>query len=142
MSGEVREFDVVLGGGIAVSPLNRSVAHLIASGPGGSARTRPIPPERLLQILSTRHVPGLTRRQLQVLAATELGYSAYEIAAGLDRSPATVRRHLADLEQRVFTVTGLVASHVLLAKWTREHYDCCTRPCLQLFNDRRLFESG
>jgi predicted transcriptional regulator len=75
-----------------------------------------------------------------ILAACELGYTIDEIAFGLDRSSATIRRHIAALEHKVFSLTGLAPSHTLLAKWTREHHECCTRPCLQLLKDRQVFD--
>ncbi len=104
------------------------------------AAVSPLEPERLLAVLDERHVPGLSRRQLQVLAAVELGYTVDAIAAGIARSPATVRREIADLEHRVFDLTGLTPNHTMLAKWTRQHYACCTAPCLRLFKDRQVFD--
>ena len=101
-----------------------------------------IPPDQLLKTLRARHLPGLSRRQLQVLTACELGYLVPDVAAGLGISGATVRRHLAQLEARILGPTGLWETHLLLAKWTREHADCCVRPAREMIESHQMFDRG
>ncbi len=97
-------------------------------------------PDALLHVLRVRHVPGLTHRQLQVLALCQLGYSVDGIGELLFLAVPTVRRHLADLEARILGPTGLPATHILLARWTREHEDCCVRSIVQMIKDHQLID--
>ena len=99
-------------------------------------------PDALLHVLRLRHVPGLTRRQLQVLALCQLGYPVDDIGELLFLAAPTVRRHLAELESRILGPTGLPGTHILLARWTREHEDCCVRSIVQMIKDRELIERG
>lgn len=100
----------------------------------------PLAPDAVLAMLRERHLAGLSRRQLQVLALCQYGYPVQDIAAMLGIAAPTVRRHLAELEARIFDVTGLCPSHLLLARWTREHEDCCARPIFQVIRDRQLLD--
>ena len=99
-----------------------------------------ISPDLLVLTLRQRHLSGLSRRRLQVLALCSLGYTVAETAVLLTIAAPTVRRHLAELEARVFAPTGLCATHQLLARWTREHEDCCTRPIVQMIRDHQIFD--
>ena len=100
----------------------------------------PIEPDVLLRTLRKRHLSGLTRRQLQVLALCSLGYTVADMSAFLSIAVPTVRRHLAELEARIFAPTELWPTHQLLARWTREHEDCCSRPMVQMIQDHQLFD--
>lgn len=95
-------------------------------------------PQALLHVLRDRHVPGLTHRQLQVLALCELGYPVADIGELLVLATPTIRRHLAELESRILGPTGLPATHSLLGRWTREHEDCCVRAIVQMIKDHQL----
>ncbi len=97
-------------------------------------------PPRELQAVRQQHMLRLTLRQLQVLSACEFGYTVDEIALGLGISSATIRRHLAELEHRVFGLTSLTPTHTLLSKWAREHSECCTKSCQQLFENNQIFD--
>jgi hypothetical protein len=99
-----------------------------------------IPPQQLLRTLRDRHQPGLSRRQLQVLATCELGYTVPDVASGLGIADATVRRHLAELEARILGPTGLWGTHLLLSKWSREHAECCMRPANSLIESHQIFD--
>lgn len=52
---------------------------------------------------------------------------------------ATVRRHLADLEHKVFDLTDIPPSRGKLATWVRRHFACCTRNAREMIENDRIF---
>jgi hypothetical protein len=97
-------------------------------------------PEEQLRVLEELCHPGFTRRQLQVIGASVLGYSTQETALGLSIAPATVTRHLQILEFQVFESSGLAGSRQLLIAWSILHRNCCTAPCWRMIEKRQLFD--
>lgn len=104
-----------------------------ASGPPG--------PRERLECIRSWHATALTWRQKQAIAAIELGYTLNETASLIDRTPATVRRHLADAEHRIFDTHDVIPHHGLLTKWAHEHYECCMTPCGELIANDQLFDT-
>lgn len=98
------------------------------------------PRERLHRVRAW-HARDLPWRQKQVIAALELGYTLEETAVLMDRSLPTVRRHVAEAEHRIFDVHDVIPHHGLLAKWCREHYDCCMHPYNELIANDQLFDT-
>ena len=58
--------------------------------------------QELVSLLDSHHLRYLTEFEMRLLAASEFGYSAEEMAIGFGRSLATIHRRLADLKHRVF----------------------------------------
>jgi hypothetical protein len=82
--------------------------------------------QEVLRLLDSRHLKYLAEFEVRLLAAAEFGSSVAQMAVGLGKSEATVRRHLADLKHRVFDFLELEESTTLLNHWTRRHFPCCT----------------
>lgn len=99
-------------------------------------------PRELLRRLSERHYAGLSRRQLQLLGALELGYSTGEVAAGLSITAGTVRNELGLLAVRILEPADLPPHREVLRKWTGLHYMCCTQGSMQLLENDQLFARG
>jgi transposase len=84
-------------------------------------------PERLVRVLDARHVYELGQREQLLLALLWLGYGAAEIAIIVDRSPATIRRWLAALSERLLAGTDVDPVPRYLRAWTWRHLECCAR---------------
>ena len=97
-------------------------------------------PREIETMLRALCLPGLTRRQLQILGACALGYSADEIASGLSISRPTVFRHIELLEARLFEFADLIPSRHLLSAWTHIQRDCCAQGAWRLIETDSLFE--
>ena len=96
-------------------------------------------PKELFAALDSRHVHFLSELEMRCLAALEVGYTTAEIAEGLEISEPTVRRHLADLEHKVFDLTGIPPSRGKLATWVRRKFDCCTQNAHEMIKNNQIF---
>jgi FixJ family two-component response regulator len=99
-------------------------------------------PRKLMRRLKARHSEGMTRRQLQVLGAIDLGYSSREIASGLGLAEPTVRREVSILAARVLERDGLPPTPELLRKWASLHYDCCASETMKMIENDQPFDRG
>lgn len=93
-----------------------------------------------LALLRKLHVPGLTRRELQVAGAREKGCSYLEIAEGLGIQPASANRLIGRVQRKPFEGSGINPTPGKFSKWTYEQYDCCTRGAAILFEKGELFD--
>jgi predicted transcriptional regulator len=84
-------------------------------------------PSELFVILDSTHVRFLSELEMRCLAALEVGYTTAETAEGLGLAEPTVRRHLAELEHKVFDLTNIPPSRGKLATWVRRHFACCAQ---------------
>ncbi|MBI2764485.1 MAG: DeoR family transcriptional regulator [Chloroflexi bacterium] len=66
-------------------------------------------------------------------------YTTAETAEGLGITDATVRRRLAELEHKVFDLTGIPPSRGKLATWVRRKFDCCTRDAREMIENDQIF---
>jgi len=114
------------------------------AGPWGAPATPAIPllPRELAKLLRELCVPGLSRRQLQILGACALGYSTQDTAVGLGLSRATVFRHVQLLQARIFDCTDLTPNRFLLGAWAYYQKDCCASVSWRLIENNQLFETS
>jgi hypothetical protein len=57
----------------------------------------------------------------------------------MDVTPATVRRHVADMCHRVFDLTEIPQEREKLKVWAGEHLDCCVPLVKEMIeNDRKI----
>lgn len=83
-------------------------------------------PWALRSQLSQRHCYGISQSELRILWLLDQGYRNDEIASLTGVAAATVRRHVANLCQRVFDPTDIPPERDKLRTWVREHLGCCT----------------
>lgn len=50
-----------------------------------------------------------------------------------------MRRRLAELEHKVFDLTGIPPSRGKLATWVRRKFDCCTRDAREMIENDQIF---
>jgi DNA-binding NarL/FixJ family response regulator len=84
-------------------------------------------------------VPGLTSRQNQILVACALGYTADEMARGLQLSRPTIFRHIELLGSRIFASSDLNPNRNLLATWAFVQRDCCAAKAWRMAEQNELF---
>lgn len=96
-------------------------------------------PARRLAEIRSWHAPDLSWRQKQAVVALAMGYTVGEIAALMRRTEATVRRHIAEAQSRIFDEQGVAAHHGLVAAWGREHLACCLLPASEMIANDQLF---
>ncbi len=98
-----------------------------------------IEPRDLLREMRSRHMRHLTEAEARLLSLLHLGYRNEEIAQLLEVTPATVRRHVADLCHRVLDLTDVPPERDKLRTWTTEHLSCCTLCVKEMIeNDQEL----
>jgi DNA-binding CsgD family transcriptional regulator len=93
----------------------------------------------LFALLDAQHVHFLSELEIRCLAAMEVGLTTAEIADGLKISEPTVRRHFAELEHKVFDLTGIPPSRGKLATWVRRHFGCCAQNAREMIENDRIF---
>lgn len=76
-----------------------------------------IAPEELVSVLWAVHLRYISEVQARCLAYLALGYTAEQSAESMAYSPASVRRHLSEIEEAVFVQAGLAASKGFLRTW-------------------------
>ena len=96
-------------------------------------------PNELFAILDLRHVHFLSELEMRCLAALEVGYTTNETAESLGVTDATVRRHLADIEHKVFDLTDVAPSRGKLATWVRRPFACCAQNAREMIENDRIF---
>jgi len=93
----------------------------------------------MLKVIDGVHMHHISSLEMRFLAALECGYNTDEIATGFGVRPETVRRHFAELEQRVFDGTELVCDRCKLRTWVRRRFCCCTREAEELIENDQVF---
>jgi hypothetical protein len=100
---------------------------------------QPIDPATLWKAIQQRHCRTLSGAECRVLALVLQGYSNDECARLLGVAAPTVRRHVADMCQKVFDVTEIPPEREKLRIWGPEHLDCCHPLVKEMIeNDRKL----
>ncbi len=97
------------------------------------------PPHEMVELMRRLCVPGLTNRQNQILVACALGYTADEMARGLQLSRPTIFRHIELLGSRIFASTDLNPNRNLLATWAFVQRDCCAAKAWRMAEQNELF---
>ena len=97
------------------------------------------PPHEMVEIMRRLCVPGLTSRQNQILVACALGYTADEMARGLQLSRPTIFRHIELLGSRIFAPSDLNPNRNLLATWAFVQRDCCAAKAWRMAEQNELF---
>jgi hypothetical protein len=101
-----------------------------------------LPERKVIALLDSVHLKYLSEAETRILAALEFGYAIGKIAAGLERSEATINRHVADLKSRVFDFIDLDPSTTLPNHWTRRHLPCCTREVKRMIENCQILSGG
>jgi len=83
-------------------------------------------------VLRDRHFVELKPRGLKLLAGVELGLFSEEIASHLAVPTPSVRRQISRIEALIFDPLQLDHRRPRLAKWTRDHFPCCTHQGIPL----------
>ena|GEM_PF-2601747 len=100
-------------------------------------------PKALWKVLIDLHYKLITPVEARILAYIEEGYDNNEIAALMDSTPGTVRRHVADLCHRIFETTEISQEREKLRSWIVPHAVCCVPLVKQMIeNDRGIVENG
>jgi len=100
-------------------------------------------PKALWKVLIDLHYKRITPVEARVLAYIEGGYDNNEIAALMDSTPGTVRRHAADLCHRIFETTEIPQEREKLRSWIAPHQGCCVPLVKEMVeNDRGIVENG
>lgn len=88
--------------------------------------------------LRERHYRLINPVEARVLALVAQGYNAQEAAGLMDVTPATVRRHVAEVCHRVFETTEIPPERDKLRAWIAPHLTCCIPLVHEMIeNDRR-----
>jgi len=88
--------------------------------------------------LRERHHRLINPVEARVLALVAQGYNAQEAARLMDVTPATVRRHVAEVCHRVFETTEIPQERDKLRVWIAPHLTCCIPLVHEMIeNDRR-----
>ena len=93
----------------------------------------------LQRILSARHVEFVGEVSMRCPAALECGYSTAESASAFGIASATVRRHLAEVMQRVFDEIEVDGDTPKLRTWVRLHFSCCTAETAEMIKNDQIF---
>jgi hypothetical protein len=96
----------------------------------------------MVEIMRRLCVPGLTSRQNQILVACALGYTADEMARGLQLSRPTIFRHIELLGSRIFAPSDLNPNRNLLATWAFVQRDCCAAKAWRMAEQNELFPAA
>lgn len=116
-----------------------------ATCPGGGPKERRlsvfgpvIEPARMWTALRERHYRLINPVEARVLALVAQGYNAQEAARLMDVTPATVRRHVAEVCHRLFETTEIPQERDKLRVWIAPHLTCCIPLVHEMIeNDRR-----
>ncbi len=97
-----------------------------------------IEPRALFKKIRERHCYGISRSELKVLFLLDAGYRNNEMAFLISCSDATIRRHLADLCQRVFDPTDIPPDRDKLRTWVRLHISCCALGVREMIESEQM----
>lgn len=95
-------------------------------------------PRTMWKVLVDLHYKLIHPVEARILSLLAEGYSNEEAACLMGVTPATVRRHMADLCHRIFDATDIPAEREKLRTWIQQHAGCCA-PLVQemIENDRK-----
>lgn len=96
-------------------------------------------PKTLWECVCALHYREATKMEARVLSLIVEGYRNDEIAAKLNRSPTTMRRHISELCEKVFAGTDIPLERDKLRLWGGVHQDCCVPLVKEMIeNDRKI----
>lgn len=91
----------------------------------------PVQPLQAATLLAGRHV-ALSDRALTIFAGVELGVPVEEIATRVGVPAPSVRRQIATTSALLFDPLPLQPNRQCLGRWTRDHFPCCAKACVEL----------